>query len=82
MLLSIPREIGVLAGLPENACVGACAFRGVLLRRALVRDAMRSLPVLCHGALSPAVVTQGRSSDLEVPLEEEYLCQLLIILTG
>lgn len=40
-----------------------------------------SLSVLCRGALSPAESHHaGQPLDSKVPLEEEHLCQLLIML--
>ena len=86
MLLSIPREIGVPAGLPENACVRASAFQGGLLCGVLTRDTMRPgcRPCLCFAmVLSPAKSQHaGQPLDSEVALQEEHLCQLLIILMG
>lgn len=53
VLLSISREMRMVAGLPENARVRACASRGGLLCRVLVRDATRAG---CRPCLSFAMV--------------------------
>lgn len=82
MLLSIPRETRAVAGLPENARVGASASQGGSLSRALAGDATRlgCSPCPCFAVAPSPAKSQPLVS--EVPLKEEHLGQLLIILMG
>lgn len=85
VLLSIPREISVLAGLlempaPEPVPSGEVCYVGSWYG---CHEA-RLHPCLCFAmVLSPAKSQHtGQPLGLEAPLEEEHLCQLLIILMG